>query len=63
MNYILATNDKQLGICLRMLFAEDLRGYVDVVMTKKNKIEFHIGIDVNDVTFEMLRKRYEILIS
>jgi hypothetical protein len=43
MDYFLAVNDKQLGICLRMLYAEKIRGFVETVMNEKGKIEFHIG--------------------
>lgn len=63
MDYMLAVNDKQLGICLRMLYAEKLNGFVETVMNSKNKIEFHITIDVDEQMFQMLKERYEILIS
>lgn len=63
MNNFRAVNDKQLGICLRMLFAEKLQGFVEVVKNDKGKIEFHIGINADDNLFEELKERYEILIS
>ncbi len=63
MDYFLAVNDKQLGVCLRMLYAEKIRGFVDVVMNEKGKIEFHISIAAEDGLFEELRERYQILIS
>lgn len=61
--YFIAVNDKQLGLCLRMLFAEKLDAYVQTVLTAKHKIEFHISIDADFQTIEMLRERYKILIS
>jgi len=61
--YFIATNDKQLGLCLRMLYAERLDAYVETVMNSKNKIEFHIGIDADECMIELLMERYEILIS
>lgn len=63
MKYLLATSDKQLGVCLRMLYAEKIRTYVETVLNSKDKIEFHVGIQVNDEYFEELESRYKILIS
>lgn len=63
MDYLLAVNNKQLGICLRMLFAENLDYIVKTVLNSRNKIEFHISVDTDEQTFQMLRERYEILIS
>ena len=48
MRYFLAVNNKQLGICLRMLYAERIQGFVETVMNGKGRIEFHIGIAVDD---------------
>ncbi len=45
MNYFLAVNDRQLGTCLRMLFAEKLQPAVQTVLNEKGKIEFHISIE------------------
>ena len=44
MDYFLAVNDRQLGTCLRMLFAEKLQPAVQTVLNDKGKIEFHISI-------------------
>lgn len=63
MNYFLAVNDRQLGTCLRMLFAEGIQGIVQVVLNDKNKIEFHISIAADQEVFEELDERYKILIS
>lgn len=38
MNYFLAVNDRQLGTCLRMLFAEKLQPAVQTVLNEKGKI-------------------------
>ena len=62
-NYFLAVNNKQLGTCLRMLFAEGIQGTVQVVLNNKNKIEFHIYIEADEDLFERLKERYAILIS
>ncbi len=63
MDYFLAVNDKQLGVCLRMLYAEKLQGIVETVRNDKGKIEFHIHIDVDEQTKTKLLERYDILIS
>ena len=63
MNYFLAVNDRQLGICLRMLYAERLQGYVYTVLNSKNRIEYHISVSVDDERFDKLNERYKILIS
>ncbi len=62
MKYFLAVNDKQLGICLRMLYAEKIQGFIETVMSSKGKVEFHISISEDDL-FEKLNERYKILIS
>lgn len=63
MRYFLAVNDKQLGICLRMLYAEKLQPFVETVMNDKNKIEFHVTITTDDEHLSELLERYNILIS
>ena len=63
MKYFLAINDRQLGTCLRMLFAEKLQPVVQTVMNDKGKIEFHISIPANEDVFEELDERFKILIS
>ena len=63
MNYFQAVNDKQLGVCLRMLYAEKIQPFVKIVMNEKGKIEFQVSINADDGLFEMLNERYKILIS
>lgn len=63
MDYLRAVNDKQLGLCLRMLYAENVAYFVDTVMNSKNKIEFHIRVSADEGVVEKLKERYEILIS
>lgn len=63
MNYFLAVNDRQLGTCLRMLYAERIQPVVQTVLNDKGKIEFHISIATDDDLFEDLNERFKILIS
>ncbi len=63
MDHFLAKNNKQLGVCLRMLFAEDIQGTVKTVLNGKDRIEFHIYANVDEQTMKILLDRYKILIS
>ena len=63
MKYFLAVNDKQLGVCLRMLYADGIQGIVETVVNSKGKIEFYITATVDEDILTKLLERYEILIS
>lgn len=61
--YFVAINDRQLGVCLRMLYAEKIQPIVLTVLNDKNRVEFHISISVDDNLMNDLLERYIILIS
>ncbi len=64
MNYFLAKNDKELGLCLRMLFAEGFDTlHVESVETEKKRLVFHIDVEMDAELFARLQKRYSLLIS
>lgn len=63
MHSFLAKSDKQLGLCLRMLFSAGLQGDVKAQMNESRKIEFIVSVDVSDSEFEQLRDRYDLMIS
>lgn len=63
MKYFLAVNDKHLGVCLRMLYADGIQGIVETVVNSKGKIEFHITATVDEDILTKLLERYEILVS
>lgn len=63
MGYFLAVNDKQLGLCLRMLYADGLGATVKTVRNDRGKIEFHIKTEADEDYFNELLERYTILIS
>lgn len=51
MDYFLAKSNRQLGICLRMLYANGIQGHVETVLNSKMRIEFHITItEMNNLT-------------
>ena len=58
MKYFLAVNNKQLGLCLRMLYAKKIQGLVETVMNSKGRIEFHISIAVDDDLFEKIGRAH-----
>ena len=62
MEYFLAKSDRQLGICLRLLYANGIQGHVKTVLNSKMRIEFHIRIAEME-RFEELDAQYRIQIS
>ena len=62
---LLAKSDHQLGMCLRMLYAEGIRGPLPVHSAKneKGKMEFLVTVPVDDAQFEVLERRYQTLIG
>ena len=64
MHEILAKSDRQLGMCLRMLYDEGMplcRG-CPLGINDKGKMEFHVLLPVDDGTFERLQKRFETMV-
>lgn len=66
-DYLLAVNDTQLGIALRLLYSEGVRGSV-VVDTfgigyegEVEAIAFKIKVDANNEKFKEISKKYKIL--
>ena len=62
---LLAKSDHQLGMCLRMLYAEGIRGPIPVHSAKneKGKMELLVTVPVDDAQFEVLERRYQTLIG
>ena len=62
---LLAKSDHQLGMCLRMLYAEGIHGPLPVhsVKNEKGKMEFLVTVPVDDAQFEVLERRYQTLIG
>ena len=64
MEYLLAKSDRQLGICLRMLYDEGYKGLVvESVINAKNRMEFHVKVMADEATMAKLNDRYLTLIS
>lgn len=64
MHELLAKSDRQLGMCLRMLYSEGMpRLDLHSEINDKGKMEFHVLLPVDDETFERLQKRFETMIG
>ncbi len=64
MEYFKAKNDKQLGLCIRMLLAERMDNIiVNPIMNDKHKVEFFIRVDADEEQLLVLKERYDTLIS
>jgi len=63
MVYLTARNDKQLGICLRMLYSESVEFKVEVIMNDRDKIEFRVYPMLDEIRIPDIMRRYEIMIS
>lgn len=62
MDYFLAKSDRQLGICLRMLYANGIQGHTSTVLNSMMRIEFHVTITEME-RFDELLEKYLIQIS
>lgn len=64
MEYLLAKSDRQLGICLRMLYDEGYKGLVvESVINAKNRMELHVKVMADEDKMAKLNDRYQTLIS
>lgn len=63
MQEILAKNTSQLGLCLKLLYSENVDFTVTVRENEKLKIEYSVIVDVDQKKFEKLKVIYRILIS
>lgn len=63
MHELLAKSDRQLGMCLRMLYDEGMPHLdLHLEINDKGKMEFHVLLPVDDETFERLQKRFETMV-
>lgn len=64
MKIFVAKNDKELGICLRMLYPGKREVIVQPVLNERKKMEFHIKAeDMDDATFNRYRERFDLMIG
>lgn len=63
MKHFVAKNAKQLSTCLKMLYSEQIKFYVSVRFTDKEKIIYLVTVDVDDKTMEQLEFKYKVMIG
>lgn len=65
MHELLARSDRQLGMCLRMLYDEGLPGPLELksAINSKGRMEFRVMLPVDDAKFEQLKKCFETMIG
>lgn len=61
--YLVATSDRNLGLCLRMLDTEKVPFVVEVDKTPKGKTIFKIGVRANKQVFLRMEELYKGLTS
>lgn len=62
MHELLARSDRQLGMCLRMLYDEGLPGPLELksAINGKGRMEFRVMLPVDDAKFEQLKNALKL---
>lgn len=63
MDELVAKNPSQLDRCLRLLYGEHKKFYVNVYEDDKGRIYYGIAVDADPQTFARLKEKYRIMIS
>ncbi len=63
MNALYAQNPRQLGICLKLLYSENISWIVDIYEDNKGRIRYKISVQAEDIKFDEIKEKYRILIS
>lgn len=63
MYMFIAKNDKQLGLCLKLLYSEHIDYSVDLELTKKDRVIYKIWVDISSDAYSELESKYRILIG
>lgn len=63
MNALYAQNPRQLGICLKLLYSENIKWVVDIYEDNKGRIRYKIGVFAEGIRFDEVKEKYRILIS
>lgn len=59
----IAKNDKQLGLCLKLMYAEQVDCNVELELNGKNRVIYMIHVDVSCDAYAELEAKYRILIG
>ena len=60
---LIAKNPSQLDRCLRLLYGEHVKFYVNVYEDSRGRIYYGIAIDADPQASARLREKYRIMIS
>ena len=63
MKEFIAKSDRQLGLCLKMLFAEQIEFDVRLELNEKGKVVYYVSAAADDKTLDELNLKYESLIK
>ena len=63
MHRFVAKSDKQLGLCLKLLFTEQIKGRVELELTEKNRVIYLIYVDIDNAAWDKLNSNYNVLIG
>lgn len=63
MHRFVAKSDKQLGLCLKLLFTEQIKGRVELELTEKNRVIYLIYVDIDNAAWDKLNSKYNVLIG
>lgn len=63
MKEFIATSNRQLGECIRLLSSYGLNGRFSTTFNKKGHIVFHIWVYIDDALYAELKMRYACMIS
>ncbi|MCM1525238.1 MAG: hypothetical protein NC120_12365 [Ruminococcus sp.] len=63
MQDFIATNSKQLDLCLKLLFVEGLDPTVKTLRNSKGKVYYRISISTEDASYNRLKEQFSVLIS
>ena len=62
MNYIIAKSDRELGLCIRMLYPEQRSFAPEPYINEKGKMEYKVPVTLSDDRYEHYKQAFEILI-
>lgn len=63
MKTFIAKNPKQLDLCLKLMYVENIRFTVAVTQPSKHKIIYEIYASVDGTEGDILEKKYNVMIS
>lgn len=63
MKKFIAKNPKQLDICLKLMYMENVRFSISVTQPSKRKIVYEVYASIDGIAGDDLERKYNVLIS